>query len=63
VACDLVYNPVQTEFLRRAGEAGATVMGGLGMLLHQGALAFELWTGKAAPLEAMGKALVKTVWK
>ncbi len=57
VACDLVYNPVRTAFLKKASRAGATVVGGLGMLLYQGALAFELWTGLAAPLEAMNKAL------
>ncbi|HPZ44289.1 MAG TPA: shikimate dehydrogenase [Bacillota bacterium] len=63
VACDLVYNPVQTEFLRQAREAGATTVDGLGMLLYQGALAFELWTGQAAPLEAMKKALIEAVQK
>lgn len=57
VVCDLVYNPVETLFLRKAGLAGATVVDGLGMLLYQGALAFELWTGMAAPVEVMRKAL------
>jgi len=59
VACDLVYNPVETTFLKKAGRAGATTVSGLGMLLHQGALAFELWTGVAAPLEAMREALLR----
>lgn len=57
VACDLVYNPVETLFLRDAGRAGAVAVDGLGMLLYQGALAFELWTGKPAPVEVMRKAL------
>jgi len=61
VACDLVYNPVNTLFLRKAARAGATVVDGLGMLLHQGALSFERWTGAAAPLAVMGKALY--YWK
>lgn len=57
VVADLVYNPPRTLFLARAAEAGARVCNGLGMLLYQGALAFELWTGRAAPLEVMRRAL------
>jgi shikimate dehydrogenase len=59
VASDLVYNPVETLFLKKAGGAGAVTVSGLGMLLHQGALAFELWTGVPAPLEIMREALQK----
>ena len=62
-ACDLVYNPVQTKFLRKAGQAGAATVDGMGMLLYQGALTFELWTGTAAPLAAMQSALEKAVLK
>lgn len=62
VACDLVYNPVETLFLRRAGQTGATTVDGLGMLLYQGALAFELWTGVAAPVDVMREALLKFVF-
>jgi len=40
-----------------ARTAGATVANGLGMLLHQGAKAFEIWTGQSAPLDAMRAAL------
>jgi len=61
VACDLVYNPVETLFLKGARQAGATAVEGLGMLLYQGALAFELWTGVAAPVEVMRKALLEAV--
>jgi shikimate dehydrogenase len=50
---DLVYNPAETRLLAQARAAGATPIGGLGMLVHQGALAFELWTGQAPPLEVM----------
>jgi shikimate dehydrogenase len=50
---DLVYNPAETRLLAQARAAGATAVGGLGMLVHQGALAFALWTGHAPPLDAM----------
>jgi shikimate dehydrogenase len=53
---DLVYNPAETPLLFRARQAGAAAVGGLGMLVHQGALAFELWTGQAAPLDTMREA-------
>ncbi|KFD41481.1 shikimate dehydrogenase [Peptococcaceae bacterium SCADC1_2_3] len=59
VVCDLIYNPPQTLFLKRAAKAGARVKNGLGMLLYQGALAFELWTGKPAPAAVMQEALKK----
>lgn len=57
LAYDLVYNPSDTAFLRMARKAGARTAGGAGMLLHQGAAAFELWTGRDAPLAAMKQAL------
>ncbi|MCY3646303.1 MAG: shikimate dehydrogenase [Chloroflexi bacterium] len=53
---DIVYAPEETPLLRAAREAGLPVLGGLPMLIHQGALAFELWTGRPAPLEAMREA-------
>jgi shikimate dehydrogenase len=54
---DLVYKPLQTSLLRAAAARGLTTLDGLGMLLHQGALAFELWTGRPAPLGPMRAAL------
>lgn len=54
---DLVYNPLETVFLARARAVGATGVDGLGMLLHQGVAAFEMWTGQPAPLEVMRQAL------
>jgi shikimate dehydrogenase len=54
---DLVYRPRVTSVLARAQELGLNTVDGLGMLLHQGALAFELWTHMAAPLEVMRAAL------
>ena len=52
---DLIYN--RTRLLRDAEAAGANAMDGEIMLLHQGAAAFALWTGQAAPLEVMSQAL------
>jgi shikimate dehydrogenase len=53
---DLLYDPPTTELQQRAKEAGATAFGGLGHLLEQAALSFELWTGTPAPLEVMSAA-------
>lgn len=56
VAYDLVYNPSVTPFLERATAAHVTARGGLGMLVGQAALAFELWLGQAAPRAIMQRA-------
>ncbi len=50
---DLVYNPAETLFVRQAREHDLNATTGLGMLVEQGALAFELWTGKPAPRAVM----------
>jgi shikimate dehydrogenase len=60
VVSDLIYNPLQTRFLREAEAAGAKTHGGLGMFVYQGAYAFEYWTGVAAPVEAMRSAVLET---
>ena len=57
VVCDLVYKPLETAVLARARAAACARVDGLGMLLHQGALAFERWTGQAPPIDVMRKAL------
>ena len=54
---DLIFNPPLTPLLRNARVHGCQVLNGLSMLLYQGALAFELWTGRPAPIEVMQKAL------
>lgn len=54
---DIVYAPPETALLRAARAAGLAAANGLPMLLHQGAAAFELWTGRPAPLEVMRAAL------
>ena len=56
LAYDMVYTPAETPFLRSAREAGARVLGGLWMLIYQGAAAFELWTRKEAPVDVMYQA-------
>lgn len=57
LVCDLTYNPRETVLLQAAAQAGAETLDGSGMLVHQGALALELWTGQAAPVEIMRQAL------
>ncbi|MBP2654759.1 MAG: ydiB [Firmicutes bacterium] len=61
VVCDLIYNPPFTKLLTKAKETGRKVVGGAGMLVEQGALAFELWTGEQAPRQAMYQALRELV--
>jgi shikimate dehydrogenase len=56
VVVDLVYNPLRTPLLEAARRRGATAVTGLGMLIHQAAHAFRLWTGEDPPLEAMSAA-------
>lgn len=50
---DLVYKPEETPTLAAAAAKGATCHNGLGMLVYQGASAFEIWTGRAAPVGVM----------
>lgn len=53
VVYDIVYNPLQTLLLQDAQKTGAKTISGVEMLVWQGALAFEKWTGCEAPLELM----------
>jgi shikimate dehydrogenase len=50
---DLVYNPLETKLLRQAKAAGARAIGGLDMLVRQGAISFQMWTGREPPIEVM----------
>jgi shikimate dehydrogenase len=58
---DLVYNPLETRLLRQARKAGARTIDGLGMLVWQGALAFELWTGQRPPADLMRAAALEAL--
>jgi shikimate dehydrogenase len=53
---DMIYNPPQTRLLRDAAARGLPHANGLGMLVHQGARALEIWTGQVAPVETMRQA-------
>jgi shikimate dehydrogenase len=55
---DLLYRPASTPLQQAARATGAKAFGGLGLLLHQAALSFEVWTGRPAPLEVMSAAAV-----
>jgi shikimate dehydrogenase len=57
VVADLVVHPLETPLLAAAAERGARPLSGLGMLVHQAALAVERWTGRPAPVEAMWAAV------
>lgn len=58
VVSDLIYNPLETKFVQEAKAKGCIGHGGLGMFINQGAYAFEYWTGKSAPTEAMKQTVV-----
>ena len=60
---DVVYNPLQTRLLREAKIAGARTIDGLEMLVWQGAIAFEKWTGKKAPVDVMRKSVLSLLQK
>jgi len=61
LVCDLTYNPRETTLLKAARSAGADTLDGTGMLVHQGAIAFEIWTGVQAPVETMREALLEAL--
>jgi shikimate dehydrogenase len=50
---DMVYRPEQTKLMRQIESAGGRTIGGLGMLVLQGAAAFKIWTGIDAPIDVM----------
>ena len=54
---DIIFNPSETAFLQEAKQQGCRTLNGLGMLLYQGAYAWEFWLGGQAPVEAMRQAL------
>jgi len=63
VVYDIVYNPLKTRLLREAEAAGAETISGIDMLVWQGALAVEKWTGLKEPVELMREAAIKELQK
>ena len=61
LVCDLVYNPPETPLLAQARRAEARTLGGLPMLVYQGAIAFEMWTGRQPPIDIMFEAARKAL--
>jgi shikimate dehydrogenase len=55
---DTVYNPLKTRFLQEAGSRGCTVIDGVSMFVHQGAVQFELWTSQKAPVDIMRRVVL-----
>ncbi|MBN2008818.1 shikimate dehydrogenase [candidate division KSB1 bacterium] len=63
IVFDIVYNPMHTKLLKAAKQIGCTVIPGFEMLLLQGVIQFELWTGRDAPVEIMRDVLVARLAK
>ncbi len=61
VVCDVIPNPPDTSFLRRARQAGATTVDGRGMLLNQAAINIKFWTDVDPDREVMGRALDQAI--
>ncbi len=57
IVSDIIYNPAKTKLLQIAEKEGCKIVNGIGMLLYQGALSFELWTGKKMPVDYIKKFL------
>lgn len=61
VVADIIYNPLETEFLTEARKRGAHTMNGVGMFVHQGAIAFETWTNVRPDTGKMIKKITTTL--
>ena len=59
---DMIYKPAETKLLAAAKAAGCRTANGIGMLVHQGAKAFEIWTGQPAPVTVMRRAVEGSVY-
>jgi len=59
---DMIYKPAETTLLKNAKAAGLKTANGIGMLVHQGAKAFEIWTGRPAPVAVMRRAVEGSVY-
>ncbi len=61
VVFDTIYHPIETQLLKDAKKSGATVIGGVDMLIWQGVIAFKKWTGVDAPVEIMTNKLTQVI--
>jgi shikimate dehydrogenase len=61
IVCDIVYIPPETNLLKAAVERGLRTVGGMGMLVHQGAISFQLWTGEQPSVRTMQQALAEAL--
>lgn len=61
LVCDIVYNPADTALLKMSRSLGAGTLSGIGMLLYQGVIAFEVWTGRKGPVDVMKHALIRQI--
>ena len=59
IVSDCIYNPSKTKLLQIAEKEGCKIINGMGMLLYQGALAFELWTNKKMPVDYIKEIIFK----
>jgi shikimate dehydrogenase len=59
---DMIYRPAETPLLKAAKAAGSRVANGIGMLLHQGAKALQIWSGRPAPVAVMRRALEQNIY-
>lgn len=58
---DIVYNPLKTRFLQEAEKIGCTIVDGVSMFVHQGAVQFELWTDNKAPVDVMRRVVLEAL--
>ena len=61
LVCDAVFNPPETRFLSAARKLGLPVLDGLSMLVYQGVIGFQLWTGQPPPEQVMKQALARAL--
>ncbi|MBT9158430.1 MAG: Shikimate dehydrogenase (NADP(+)) [Firmicutes bacterium] len=59
LVCDIIYNPTTTRLMREAASLGCRTANGLGMVIYQGAAAFTIWTGLAAPVAEMKETILE----
>ncbi len=62
IVVDMIYSPPKTRFLETADKLGLNYLNGMGMLVYQGALAFEIWTRQKAPVQCMKDSLLRVIY-